>query len=89
MHVYDIIHTYIRGALVMKNKLTVTVEKELIPKAKAYAKLHGISLSEIIEDTFKRLPGRKGPSFSSKWRGKFTVVRKNEHRFKKLSEKYL
>ena len=73
----------------MKNKLTVTVEKELIPKAKAYAKLHGISLSEIIEETFKKLSGRKGASFSDKWRGKFTVVRKNEHRFTKLSEKYL
>jgi hypothetical protein len=73
----------------MKNKLTVTVEKDLIPKAKAYAKLHGISLSEIIEETFKKLSARKGVSFSDKWRGKFTVTRKNECRFKKLSEKYL
>ncbi len=73
----------------MKNKLTVTVERDLIPKAKAYAKLHGTSLSEIIEDTFKRLPGNTGSSFSGRWRGKFTVVGKNEPRFKKLSEKYL
>lgn len=73
----------------MKNKLTVTVDKDLIPKAKAYARLHGTSLSEIIEETFKRLSGRKGTSFSDRWRGKFTVARKNDHRFKKLSEKYL
>ena len=73
----------------MKNKLTVTVDKELIPKAKAYAKLHGTSLSEIIEETFKKLPSRKGASFSGRWRGKFAVVRKNEDRFNKLSEKYL
>ncbi|MFA6292084.1 MAG: DUF6364 family protein [Victivallales bacterium] len=73
----------------MKNKLTVTVERELIPKAKAYAKQHGTSLSEIIEETFKKLSDRRGASFSDRWRGKFTVARKNEHRFKKLSEKYL
>jgi hypothetical protein len=73
----------------MKNKLTVTVERELIPKAKAYAKQHGTSLSEIIEETFKRLSDRQRASFSDRWRGKFTVARKNEHRFKKLSEKYL
>ena len=73
----------------MKNKLTVTIERDLIPRAKAYAKLHETSLSEIIEETFKKLPGREGPSFSSKWRGKFTAARKNEHRFSKLSEKYL
>jgi len=73
----------------MKNKLTVTIERDLIPKAKAYAKLHGTSLSEIIEETFKKLPRRKGASFSGRWRGKFTVVLKNEYRFRKLSEKYL
>ncbi len=81
--------THVYKGLDMKNKLTVTVDRDLIPKAKAYAKLHGTSLSEIIEETFKKLSGRKGSSFSGKWRGKFTAVRKNEHRFIKLSEKYL
>ncbi|HCE46245.1 MAG TPA: hypothetical protein DET40_22090 [Lentisphaeria bacterium] len=73
----------------MKNKLTVAIDKDLIPKAKAYARMHGTSLSEIIEKTFRRLPGRKGASFSGRWRGKFTLVRKDEVRFRKLAEKYL
>jgi hypothetical protein len=58
----------------MKNRLTVTVDRDLIPKSNDYAKLHGTSLSEIIEETFKKLSGRKGSSFSGKWRGKFTAA---------------
>jgi len=73
----------------MKNKLTVAIDKDLIPRAKEYARSHGTSLSEIIEKTFRRLPGRKESSFSGRWRGKLTPVRKDEDRFKKLAEKYL
>ncbi|HBC87762.1 MAG TPA: hypothetical protein DCZ94_12475 [Lentisphaeria bacterium] len=73
----------------MKNKLTVAIEKDLIPKAKSYARSHGTSLSEIIEKTFRSLPEGRGISFSGRWRGKFTAARKNEDRFKKLAEKYL
>ncbi len=73
----------------MKNKLTVAIERDLIPKAKAYAKEHGTSLSEIIEKTFRKLPTGKEISFSRRWRGKFTAACKKEDRYKKLAEKYL
>jgi len=73
----------------MKNKLTIAIEKELIPKAKTYARLHGTSLSGIIEDTFRKLPDAKTVSFSGTWKGRFTAVPKKGQRFKKLSEKYL
>ena len=37
----------------MKVKLTLTLEKRIIESAKEYAKEHGQSLSEIVENYFK------------------------------------
>lgn len=39
----------------MRAKLTVTVEKDIIKKAKSYAKHTGRSLSELIENYLKKL----------------------------------
>jgi hypothetical protein len=39
----------------MTTKLTLTVEKETIERAKAYAKATGRSLSEIIENYLERI----------------------------------
>ena len=37
----------------MNTKLTLTIEKEIIEVAKKYAKEHGKSLSELVENYFK------------------------------------
>lgn len=39
----------------MKTKLTLSLEKEVIEQAKLYAKGTGRSLSEMVENYFKRL----------------------------------
>jgi formiminotetrahydrofolate cyclodeaminase len=39
----------------MTTKLTLTVEKAVIEKAKSYAKKHGRSLSEIIENYLENI----------------------------------
>lgn len=39
----------------MSTKLTLTLEKEIIEKAKAYAKSHKRSLSNLIEDYLKSI----------------------------------
>ena len=39
----------------MSTKLTLTIDKEVIETAKAYAKLKGQSLSEMVENYFKLL----------------------------------
>lgn len=41
---------FIKQTRVMTTKLTLTVEKEIIERAKSYAKNTGRSLSEIIEN---------------------------------------
>ena len=39
----------------MNTKLTLTIQQEIIEKAKEYARSHGRSLSDIVENYFKAL----------------------------------
>jgi hypothetical protein len=72
----------------MKTKLTVTMDEELIPRAKRYAKEHNRSLSNLIEDSLRVLTQKPEQTFSEQWKGKFTVQRKDTERFKYLAKKY-
>ena len=74
----------------MKQKLTITVDAELIPKAKRYARARGVSLSSLVEQSLKQMTKGEKPSFSSRWRGKFRPVeRKGDPRYDALAKKYL
>jgi hypothetical protein len=46
---YFVIRIFVKKTRVMSTKLTLTVEKTVIDRAKSYAKHTGRSLSEIIE----------------------------------------
>ncbi len=72
----------------MKTKLTLTIDREVIDKAKKFARRNGTSLSQLVEGQFRKL-GEK--SFAEKWYGKFKVpVPKEEDvRLKYLLEKYV
>ena len=54
----------------MKEKLTLTIDRETIVRAKAFAKREKTSLSQLVEDQFKAL---NSESFTKKWRGQFKV----------------
>ncbi|MEM6801078.1 MAG: DUF6364 family protein [Bacteroidota bacterium] len=43
----------------MSTKLTLTLDKDIIEKAKAYAKLHERSLSNLIEDYLRAIVNQK------------------------------
>lgn len=73
----------------MKSKLTLTIEEDLIPKAKQYAQAQGVSLSQLIENTLRDLEVDQHETFSSRWRGKFQKADVENTRFKALEEKYL
>ena len=73
----------------MKAKLTVTIDKELIPKAKEQARSQGVSLSGLIERSLRGLTLERRPSFSARWRGRFKAARRRGDRYKILAEKYL
>ena len=74
----------------MKQKLTITVDAELLPAAKRYARSRGVSLSSLIEQSLRDLAGEDAPSFSSHWRGKFRPAElKDDPRYDALAKKYL
>ncbi len=74
----------------MKTKLTVTIDRDLLPRAKRYARSRGVSLSEIIEGSLRRLDsGDETPSFATRWRGQFVPAERADARFTALARKYL
>jgi hypothetical protein len=72
----------------MKEKLTLTIDRGAIARAKAFAKKERTSLSQLVEQQFNRL-GQQ--SFSEKWRGKFKDPgpNPNDPRLTHLRRKYL
>ena len=73
----------------MKKKLTITVDAELLPIAKRYARSRGVSLSSLIEGSLREVTGDDSASFSSRWRGRFRAVESDDPRYAALAEKYL
>ena len=73
----------------MKKKLTITIDSELIPFAKRYARLRGVSLSALIERYLAETTHRDEESFASRWRGKFQPAEKDgDPRYEFLKKKY-
>jgi len=73
----------------MKQKLTITVDGELVPIAKRYARSRGVSLSSLIETELRNLVAGEAPSFSSRWRGEFEPAEREGPRYEVLARKYL
>ena len=73
----------------MKQKLTITVDAELLPKAKRYARSQGVSLSSLIEQSLREVAGDHAPSFASRWRGQFRAADRDDPRYDALAKKYL
>ena len=73
----------------MKTKLTLTIEKGLIPQAKRYARARGESLSGLVEKAIQDISQTYETSFSKQWRGKFKASRHGSARYKALSRRYL
>jgi len=73
----------------MKLKMNLTIDKELVPQSKKYAKKHGISVSQLVEELLRETIRNDKPSFSTRWRGKFKTAEKDDVRFTKLKERYL
>lgn len=73
----------------MKQKLTITVDAELLPLAKRYARSRGVSLSALIEQSLREVAGADAPSFAARWRGKFRAAGHDDPRYAALARKYL
>ena len=73
----------------MKKKLTITVDEELIPKAKKYAYSRGESLSSLVERSLREAAVKYEPTFSARWRGRFRQAEGEDPRYEALARKYL
>lgn len=73
----------------MKKKLTITVDAELLPRAKRHARSCGVSLSSIIEQSLREVAGEETSSFASRWRGRFKAADRDDARYDALARKYL
>lgn len=73
----------------MRTKLTVTIDRDLIPRAKSRARAEGVSLSRLIERALAALTAEEGASFSQRWRGRFRPADRNDPLYKALAKKYL
>ena len=73
----------------MKTKLTITVDSEVVPAAKRYARGRGVSLSSLIETSLKEMVRDEGPSFTERWRGEFRAASRDDPRYQALARKYL
>lgn len=71
----------------MRTKLTVTIDEDLLPRAKRYAKSRGTSVSRLIEEALRVATGDE-QDFVEKWRGRFTITARDQPRFRYLKEKY-
>lgn len=73
----------------MKTKLTITIDEEIVPKAKQYAHARGVSLSHVIEQALRALSTQEEGSFSERWRGRFRAAGRKDPRYRALAKKYL
>jgi Family of unknown function (DUF6364) len=81
---------YVYGGVRVKTKLTVTVDEELIPVAKQYARSQGVSLSQLIESSLREMSSGAGkPTFSQRWRGKLRPAERQDELYRRLAAKHL
>jgi hypothetical protein len=73
----------------MKTKLTITVDRDLVPKAKRYARSRGKSLSAVIEDALRGLAEEGGQSFVQLYRGAFVLAERDDERYRALVKKHV
>lgn len=73
----------------MKRKVTLTLDEDLLPKAKRFARSQNMSLSELVENSLRKATDKDRRTFSLRWRGKFRPAERKDARYQQLSNKYL
>ena len=74
----------------MKKKLTLTIDEDVIPRAKQLARSKDLSLSQLVEDLLKSTDTGPVETFSERWAGKFQLADVvGDDRFDYLASKYL
>jgi len=72
----------------MKTRLTVTVDRDILLRAKQYARARGVSLSSLIEAALRDMAAAPGPTFVERWRGALELTERDDPRYRALVENY-
>lgn len=73
----------------MKQRVTISMDAEVLSAARRDARSKGVSLSTFIERSLKDVVETESPTFASRWRGQFRPAERDEPRYDALSKKYL
>ncbi len=73
----------------MKAKLTLTLDADLLHRARRSARVRGLSLSSLVEAALREIVNEPTVSFATRWRGRFRPAQRDDGRFRALSRKYL
>ena len=73
----------------MKSKLTLSINREIIGKAKNFVRRRGTSISALVERILAQTIDEKKDSFVTRWTGKFELAENDEKRYQKLKQRYL
>lgn len=73
----------------MKQKLTITVDPEVVIAAKRHARSRGVSLSALVERALRAEAAVGEPSFASRWRGRLQAASRDDPLYDALARKYL
>ena len=73
----------------MKQKLTVTIDSELVSVAEQIAHTRGESLSSLVERSLREVAEEERVSFAERWRGTFHASDRSGARYDALARKYL
>lgn len=71
-----------------KVKLNLTINKNLVPKAKLYASKNGKSVSQLVEELLTQVLESKTIGFTNKWLGKLSVNEEQDTRINNLKRRY-
>lgn len=77
------------GGWCVKQRLTITVDAEVLPAAKRYARSRSVSLSSLVEQSLREMAADRSASFTERWAGKFAPAgRQGDPRYEYLARKY-
>ena len=85
------------GRRPMKQKVTISIDADLLPAAKQHAAEQGVSLSSLVEHSLMAFGVKHPIPFATRWRGKFkpaegdppSDAEVDELRYEALARKYL
>ena len=77
------------GIRKLKDKLTLTIDRDVILAAQQHARSVGVPLSSPVEEWLWVMVANEPETFAARWRGSLKIVECGASRFQAIKQKYL